>query len=116
VLGPRLDSLIEGQRPHLPLWYPVSFGAGIGAYFLIPAEPEPWMLGTLGATILLLAATAWRVGPAPRFLIVLLIMAGLGFAAVNWRSWSVAAPVLPWEMTVTVEGRIIGLDRSASNR
>ncbi len=116
MLGPRLDSLIEGQRPHLPLWYPVSFGAGIGAYFLIPAEPEPWMLAALGATLLLLAATAWRVGPAPRFLIVLLIVTGLGFALVTWRSWSVAAPVLPWEMTVTVEGRIIGLDRSASNR
>jgi competence protein ComEC len=116
VLGPRLDSLIEGQRPHLPLWYPVAFGAGIGVYFLVPDEPRPWMLAALGAALAILAATALRVRPAPRFLLVLLVMAGLGFATVTWRSASVAAPVLPWQMTAAVEGRIIDLDRSVSNR
>ena len=39
-----------------------------------------------------------------------------GFGAAALRSRVVAAPVLAHEMTVNVEGRIIGLDRSASDR
>ena len=42
--------------------------------------------------------------------------AGLGFGLAALRSALVAAPVLPYEMTASIEGRVVGLDRSASDR
>ena len=51
-----------------------------------------------------------------RVLLLALILPGLGFTAAALRARAVAAPVLPHEMTANVEGRVIGLDRSASER
>ena len=47
---------------------------------------------------------------------MLVLLPAVGFAAATLRSRIVAAPVLPHEMTANVEGRVIGLDRSASDR
>src|SRR5271155_5318035 len=49
VCGALADRLVaEGERRLL--WLPVFFGAGIGVYFALTAEPPPWL--GLSATIM----------------------------------------------------------------
>ena len=112
----RLAALVEAQRPHLALWIPVLFGLGIALYFALPVEPAGWMLAALAGPIVVGLATLTRVGPLPRVLLLALLLPALGFSAAALRSRHVAAPVLPYEMTANVEGRVIGLDRSATDR
>ena len=63
------------------------------------------------------AATLFRAGPSARVLLLALLLPG---ARLRRRrrcaARLVAAPVLPHEMTANVEGRVVGLDRSASDR
>ena len=45
------------ERERWALWLPVMLGVGIGIYFLLPAEPDPWVavIAILtAATVLLL--------------------------------------------------------------
>lgn len=112
----RIAALVETQRPNLPLWTPVLLGLGVALYFHIPAEPAPWMLVAAAASALAACAAWRRAGPALRVALALAILPALGFAAAGLRSLAVAAPVLPYEMTAAVEGRLIGISRSASDR
>ena len=111
-----LAAVIEAQRTRLFLWVPVLYGLGIGIYFLLPAEPQGWMLATLGAVLLPAFASLLPLGPVGRVLLLAVLIPAIGFGAAALRSRLVAAPVLATEMTANVEGRIIGLDRSASDR
>lgn len=111
-----LEAAITAQRPHRVLWLPVLYGLGIGLYFAAPAEPPLWMLATIAGAILVLTGTLARAGPRLRFAITLLLVPLLGFATGACRTIAVAAPVLEREMTVVVEGRLIGLSRSTSER
>jgi competence protein ComEC len=112
----RLAALVEAQRPTLALWAPALFGAGIAAYFAAPAEPGPRALAGLAAGLAVAAAAWLRAGPAARIALAAMLCAGVGFGAATLRARAVAAPVLPYAMTVAVEGRVIGLGRSASDR
>jgi competence protein ComEC len=73
-------------------------------------------VGTLGGGLLILAASAVRAGPLARVALLALLLPGLGFGLAALRSHRVAAPLLSAEMTAIVEGRVVGLDRSASDR
>lgn len=81
------------ERERWPLWLPVFLGLGVAFYFWLPWEPPPW----LGAAMLVafaglgLLLRRWPLAP---LLAVPLVMAALGFAATQWRSAWVAAPVL----------------------
>jgi competence protein ComEC len=112
----RLEALVEEQRPALALWTPVLFGFGIAGYFASPVEPQGWMLVALGAGAAVALALLRGAGPVARVLLLAALLPGLGFGAAALRSRQVAAPILPYPMMVTVEGRVIGLDRSASDR
>ncbi len=108
-------AVVEAQRGHLFPWTPVFFATGIGLYFALPQEPDLlFWLGVVGATIVLAAllATVWRGQLVPAVFIFLL----LGFAAAGYRSQSVAEPVLGFRYYGPVEGRIVGIDRSASDK
>ena len=112
----RFARLVETQRPHLPLWAPVAFGAGVAVYFALPGEPAAWTLGTVGGLALVAFGTWLRAGPLLGVLLAGLTLGALGYCAAGLRAREVAAPVLAREMTVAVEGRIAGLSRSATNR
>lgn len=112
----RLAALIERQRPHLPLWVPVLFAAGIAGYFAAPAEPLGWMLAALSAVLVMGAGTLARAGGPGRIALMVLFLPVAGFTAASLRSQVVAAPVLAHPMTVNVEGNLVGLDRSSSDR
>lgn len=107
---------LERQRAHLPLWIPVLFATGIGGYFAAPAEPPGWMLAALAAVIVMALATLPRAGEFARIALIAALLPAAGFSVAAFRTVLVTAPVLPYPMTVNVEGRVIGLDRSGSDR
>jgi len=111
----RIDSAILAQRGHLFPWTPVCLALGIGAYFAVSREPG-WIeyltvaaLGTTAAT----AALRWPGGWSALGWAAML--AALGFSLAGARAHHVAAPVLGWRYYGPVEGRIVALDRSASD-
>ncbi|MBB5220710.1 competence protein ComEC [Amaricoccus macauensis] len=112
----RLFALIEAQRPAFALWLPVLFGLGIALYFALPVEPGGWMLAALGVVLVLLAAAIRPAGQVARVALLLVLLPGIGFEVVALRARSVAAPVLAYPVVATVSGRVVGLDRSASDR
>ncbi|WP_424934538.1 ComEC/Rec2 family competence protein [Amaricoccus macauensis] len=111
-----ISSLIEAQRRNYPLWVPVFLGIGIGFYFVLPAEPQGWMLVALGVLILIGIGSLLQAGHLARVLIMAAILPCVGLELAAWRTARLAAPVLERPMNVNVEGRIVGLDRSASDR
>lgn len=111
----RSEAALEGQRGYLFPWAPVALGLGIGFYFLWPGEPGGAIyavalaLGTAGGLWALLRPGGLSVLGAGAALIAL----GLGLAGA--RAHLVAAPVLGFRYYGPVEGRVIALDRSASD-
>ena len=109
------DTLLLSQRGHLFPWAPVCLGAGVGLYFALMAEPEIEiylalaLLGTLGGLIGLRAPeNAAVLGWA-------LMLVAAGFCLSGARAHSVTAAVLPYRYYGPIEGRVIAIDRSASD-
>ncbi|EAR51521.1 Putative Competence protein [Oceanicola granulosus HTCC2516] len=94
---------------------PVCLGAGIGIYFALPVEPGPWARAGLAALAPALALAARRAGllAGPVLLALALVAAGVSLASA--RAHAVAAPVLGFRYYGPVEGRVIRVDRSASD-
>ncbi|WP_372885099.1 ComEC/Rec2 family competence protein [Shimia sp.] len=112
----RISGALEGQRGHLLPWVPVCLGVGVGGYFLLPIEPATGHLAALvlaGAGLFLLAR---RLGEGTAPMAVMLGLVLLGVALAGWRARSVAAPVLGFRFYGAVEGTIVAIDRSASDR
>lgn len=107
---------LEGQRGHLFPWVPVCLGAGIGFWFVLPAEPGRAAYGALAALAVLLALAALRGPEALRPLAAGLALAAAGAVLAGWRAHSVAAPVLDFRFHGAIEGRVIDLDRSLSDK
>lgn len=105
------------------LWCPVAFAAGIGLYFSLTFEPP----GTLTAAVLflLLPLMTWlfplRVcggvaGAAIHCLLLVSLCAG-GFGLAQWRTHTLAAPVLERAIgPVDVTGTIIRIEPLESGR
>ncbi len=88
---------------------------GIGTYFALPEEPNRtgWLLlGLALATGLVLAAT--RLRHQPLLLAALSLLAGIGIAGL--RTSAVADPILPFRYYGPIEGRIVVIDRSQSDK
>jgi competence protein ComEC len=98
------------ERERWPLWFPVLMGIGIGIYFSLPFEPARW----IGAAALVLASavlliTRYRQIDLTAASAILAI--ALGFAAAQFQTWLVAAPVLEHRLgPVEVRGRLVSVD------
>ena len=104
-----------GQRGHMFGWVPVCIAAGIGIYFSLRFEPVTPLYvgaGSFGGTGLLLAK---RFGEVLSPIFIGICLVGIGFTIAAWRTHSLEAPVLGWRYYGAIEGRIIGMDRSASD-
>ncbi len=110
-----LDWMLLVQRGHLFPWVPVCLALGIGGYFALPVEPTtPAYAAVLGIGALCLGlALRWPGGLAS--LGWAAALAALGFGLAGLRTHQVAGPVLDWRYYGPVEGRVVGLDRSASD-
>lgn len=111
-----IEAVWLAQRGALFPWVPVLLSVGVGGYFALSQEPPVAVLavcGGLGAALLMLALWRGREWSGP------LGVAGasllIGFAIAGVRAHWVAGPVLGWRYYGQVEGRIVGIDRSASD-
>lgn len=105
----------EAQRGHLFAWVPVCLALGIGGYFSLRFEPSLVILWSVAFAALCLAGLAWR-GRAfgtPVAIAICLILLGFVLAAV--RAHSLSGPVMGWRYYGSIEGRVVAMDRSASD-
>ncbi|SLN65734.1 ComEC family competence protein [Aquimixticola soesokkakensis] len=110
---------IERQRGQLFLWLPVFFALGIGAWFQLGGEPG-WG-SYLWVTLVALGAV-WRLRGCLRAgdsrqspVWIALLCVTCAFLNTGLRAHLVAEPVLGFRYYGAVEGRIVGIDRSASD-
>ena len=106
---------LVAQRGHLFPWVPVALACGIAAYFALPFEPLAPDYAALALVALVLAGLARVVGPAFSPLCVALVLAALGAGLAGMRAHQVAGPKIEFRYYGPVEGRIVGIDRSASD-
>lgn len=114
-LAGAMGAVVTAQRGHLFPWAPVAFGTGVALYFLLAEEPGPETLAVITAGGLALAVLGWRLENAagPVCWAFALVAAGIGAGAA--RTALVAGPVLEYRYYGPVQGRIVGIDRSASD-
>jgi competence protein ComEC len=91
------------------LWFPVFLASGIGLYFALPAEPPLW-LGLMVLGLSIVAIFAGRSLPILKWLLAVIIAASLGFAAAQWRTALVAAPVLAKEQWADFSGQVLDVE------
>jgi len=104
-----LAGTLAAERERWLLWLPVGFAAGIAFYFSLPTEPRAYT-GWIAAALLLGPAVVWRGRPAVALPLLALLALALGFAAAQWRTERVAAPLVserfgPAEILGRVEER-----------
>ena len=103
-------ALLLAERPRWILWLPVGVGAGAAIYFALSAEPPVWVGGAWLAAASALGLLA-RGRPAVLLLAVAVGSVALGFAAAQWRTVAVAAPVLEKRFgPATIEGRVLRVE------
>lgn len=102
----------DAQRGHVFPWAPVAFACGIAVYFGLRVEPAVWVLAVCAGAGLVALWLAARLGSA---LLALAACAAIGCAVAGARSHLVAGPVLDFRYYGPVEGRIVAIDRSASD-
>jgi competence protein ComEC len=111
----RLSEVIDHQRGHLFPWLPVAYGIGIGIYFGLGSEPGRGLWVGLALALVaggVLALT--RLRHSVLLLAGLAMLAGLGVAGL--RTAMVTEPALAFRYYGPIEGRIVGIDRSQSDK
>ncbi len=111
----RIGTALSNQHGHLFNWVPVCMAIGIGLYFSLKFEPgrnEYAALAALAAVVLILRR--WLPQPVAPLAVGVAVVAA-GFLLAGARAHMVAEPVLNWRYYGPVEGRIVDLDRSASD-
>lgn len=102
----RLESWLEAERDHLPLWLPVMLGCGVAAWFVFP-RVEHWQAVLLGGGVLmLLGVLLGRARRAGQALFWAGLMLALGCALVWLRADRVAHPVLDRPLVAQVAGQV----------
>lgn len=105
-------------RGGLFLWLPVWLSFGIAIWFALPWEPGApfYLLGAVMAAALALAG--WRASwpDAARLAALAGAVMLTGALVSGLRAHSVAAPVLGFRYYGPIEGRVVGIDRSGSDR
>ncbi len=116
VLSGPLRAALLAQRGHLLSWVPISLAVGIGGWFALPVEPGATFYTFCAGAALVLAMMALRAGEAvaPLFWMMVLVLCGALLA--GERAHSVAEPVLGFRYYGPIQGRIVDIDRSGSDK
>lgn len=96
-------------------WVPVFLAMGIGGWFTLLNEPQPWAYLAVAGVLLLALLLRWRGPELAHPFCIAVAMLALGFLAAGLRAHQVAAPVLDFRYYGPVEGRVIAIDRSQSD-
>lgn len=103
-------SQLMAERERWALWLPVGFALGIGIYFGLDREPPSW-LGAIGLLFAAGLAVRGRRRPDVLLAAAVLGMVCAGFAAAQWRSTSVAAPVIEKRLgPVFLQGQVLDIE------
>ncbi|MDH2328712.1 ComEC/Rec2 family competence protein [Cereibacter sp. SYSU M97828] len=105
---------LERARGHLFPFVPVLIATGIGLWFLPGWEPGPRCYGA--ALILMGAGIALFARPLLHPVGVAIICVTLGFLAAGARAHLQKAPILGFRYYGAIEGRVVEIDRSQSDR
>ncbi len=118
-------SVRAGMLPWVPFW----MALGIGGWFSLRNEPGSGfniVLGAIGGLCLAMIWLArwqaecgrldWLWADRLRLAIFALMLVVIGAGLAGLRAYSVAAPVLDFRYYGPVEGRVVGIDRSARDR
>ena len=99
------EVLLEREREQLALWLVVGFGAGIGAWFVLP-HGRAWLAFLLLAAGLAVGSWTLVGGRLGKALGCFALAALAGCALVWWRSADVAAPRIGRPVIVTFEADV----------
>jgi competence protein ComEC len=96
-------------------WLAVVFGVGVALYFGLRMEPPIWALGlcVLGGMACIVVSIRWPEICGPLGLALAFGLAGVAISGI--RTHMVAAPVLDRPYFGPISGRIVAIDRSASD-
>lgn len=111
-----LEGAIATQRGHLFNWSPVAFGIGIGLWFAARAEPGQAVYLTLGFTAIICSFFAFKGPETLRPFAMGIALACFGALTVGYRAHHLAAPVLEFRFYGAIQGRVVALDRSLSDK
>lgn len=113
AVSAHFEAELEQRRGFL--WLPVFFGAGILAYFGLPAEPA--LAALAGAALIagFFAVRAYYSGAAFRLLAVLAVLLA-GATAAKLRVESLDHPRIAAETTATIAGRVSRIEVRAGRR
>ena len=103
------------QRGHLFPWVPVCLAVGIVVYFNLKYEPPLSSYAWIAAGSVLLAILTRWAGELLSPLLWAIALVAAGYCLAGLRANQMEAPVLGWRYYGPVEGRIVGIDRSASD-
>ncbi len=107
----RVSAWIRADLEPIGVWAPVAIGAGAGIYFGLKTEPHAALAAGLLLGALGLAIFAHRLRSPGGKIFVGLVLAALGFAAADWRTAQVAAPMLDRELSIrSVTGELISVE------
>jgi competence protein ComEC len=111
-----INDLAEAQRGTLLLWMPFALALGTGLYFALRFEPGMWVYGALAGLALVAVFVARLVPFSAAILLLGLAILATGFMNAGFSAHRKSAPVLKYRYYGPIEGRIIAVDRSASDK
>ncbi|MGR3513693.1 MAG: ComEC/Rec2 family competence protein [Paracoccaceae bacterium] len=114
-LARALQTEIARQQGHLFPWVPVLYACGIGCYFALRFEPSGALWGWLVVGLVLSFGIAVRAAGAVRYGMLALVLTLAGFTVAGAKAHRVAEETLGFRFYGAIEGRIIRVDRSASD-
>ena len=106
---------LASQRGYLFCWVPVCLALGIGGYFALSDEPTFWAYAGLSMLVAALWLCVLWTPENLRPLVALLALVALGGLLAGARAHLVREPILGYCYYGPVQGRIIKVDRSASD-
>ncbi|WP_342070760.1 ComEC/Rec2 family competence protein [Yoonia algicola] len=111
----RIQDALLAQRGRFIGWVPVCLAIGIGTYFSLRVEPDLVVMASLAvfAAALLIVSRVVPTAFAPLFVALALVIAGGGIAKL--RVTTAEAPILTFRYYGAIEGRIVNIERSASD-
>ncbi|NKX45814.1 ComEC family competence protein [Roseibacterium sp. KMU-115] len=96
-------------------WSAVMLGLGVGLYFALPVEPGAGAYAAAAAVLALGPGLALRRRETLGPLGLAVALVALGLLVAGARTQGVAGPVLGFSYYGAIEGRVVAIDRSASD-